>query len=237
MTNWNNSRKRLKIFTKEFWKEYKWQDILINLLIYFAVFSSLLLIDLLTKWGLYIGDKPNEIIANYKILGIRSLLHRGTTLEIGLTLPGLHTITFLIIISTILFSALAKKKYYRWWIAGLATIAAGSMGNMVDRFIFKGVRDVFFLPFADLGTFNFADVCIIFGSIGFVVSAVTFSLIEIYKEKRKKFISSEDFENELDENENNESTETKKNVEANEQIESNTSNNSKINEGKPIFKE
>ena len=148
MTNWNNSRKRLKIFTKEFWKEYKWQDILINLLIYFAVFSSLLLIDLLTKWGLYIGDKPNEILANYKILGIRSLLHRGTTLEIGLTLPGLHTITFLIIISTILFSALAKKKYYRWWIAGLATIAAGSMGNMVDRFIFKGVRDVFFLPFA-----------------------------------------------------------------------------------------
>lgn len=109
MTNWNNSRKRLKIFTKEFWKEYKWQDILINLLIYFAVFSSLLLIDLLTKWGLYIGDKPNEIIANYKILGIRSLLHRGTTLEIGLTLHGLHIITFLIIISTILFSALAKK--------------------------------------------------------------------------------------------------------------------------------
>ena len=101
MTNWNNSRKRLKIFTKEFWKEYKWQDILINLLIYFAVFSSLLLIDLLTKWGLYIGDKPNEILANYKILGIRSLLHRGTTLEIGLTLPGLHTITFLIIISSI----------------------------------------------------------------------------------------------------------------------------------------
>ena len=236
MTNWNNSRKRPKIFTKEFWKEYKWQDILINLLIYFAVFSSLLLIDLLTKWGLYIGDKPNEILANYKILGIRSLLHRGTTLEIGLTLPGLHTITFLIIISTILFSALAKKKYYRWWIAGLATIAAGSMGNMVDRFIFKGVRDVFFLPFADLGTFNFADVCIIFGSIGFVVSAVTFSLIEIYKEKRKKFIS-EDFENELDDKENNENIETKKNVETNEQIKSNTSNNSKINEEKPISKE
>lgn len=236
MTNWNNSKKRPKIFTKEFWKEYKWQDILINLLIYFAVFSSLLLIDLLTKWGLYIGDKPNEILANYKILGIRSLLHRGTTLEIGLTLPGLHTITFLIIISTILFSALAKKKYYRWWIAGLATIAAGSMGNMVDRFIFKGVRDVFFLPFADLGTFNFADVCIIFGSIGFVVSAVTFSLIEIYKEKRKKSIS-EDFENELDENDNNESTETKKNIETNKQIKSNTFNNSEINEEKPISKE
>jgi signal peptidase II len=109
------------------------------------------------------------------------------------------------------------------------------MGNMVDRFIFKGVRDVFFLPFADLGTFNFADVCIIFGSIGFVVSAVTFSLIEIYKEKRKKSIS-EDFENELDEDENNESAETKKNLETNDQIKPNTSNNSKINEEKPISK-
>ena len=107
---------------------------------------------------------------------------------------------------------------------------------MVDRFIFKGVRDVFFLPFADLGTFNFADVCIIFGSIGFVVSAVTFSLIEIYKEKRKKSIS-EDSENELDENENNESTKTEKNVETNEQSKSDTFNNSEINEEKPISKE
>lgn len=196
MTNndWNNSRKKPKIFTKQFWKEYKAKDIIINLVIYFAVFSALLLIDLLTKWGLYVGDKPNDIIANYKIIGIRSLLHKGTTLEIGLTIPGLHVITFIIFIATMLFSALAKRKSYRWWIVGLAIIAAGSMGNMVDRFIFKGVRDVFFFPFADLGTFNFADVCIIAGSIWFIISAITLTLLENKKDKNKIAKNDDDFE-------------------------------------------
>lgn len=184
MANSWGEKKRPRIFTKEFWKEYKWQNILINMAIYLGIFAILLLIDLLTKKYLYDENNLGNVKWQSPLLGIRSILHKGTTIEIGLTIPGLHTVSIIILLLTLAGSMLLKRKIYIWLIPGLAAIAAGACGNMVDRFIYQGVRDVFFIPWADTGTFNFADVCLIFGAIGFVVSTLIISLVEHYRHKK-----------------------------------------------------
>ncbi|AWX69656.1 signal peptidase II [[Mycoplasma] anseris] len=183
---------KIKFFSKEYWKQYNWKTILINLAIYWSIFFVALLIDLLTKHYLfkYHYDENNNLIIENGVLyqnalfGIRSVQHAGTTIEIGLGNVGLHIISFIIILATSIVSALFKDKIYRYIIPGFAFIAAGAMGNMVDRFAFEFVRDIVFLPWIDKGTFNFADVWLVLGGIACVISMLTVFIIVWRKEKK-----------------------------------------------------
>ncbi|WP_412031479.1 signal peptidase II [Metamycoplasma buccale] len=203
----DKKRKVPKFFTKEFWKTYSWKNVLINLGIYLSIFVVTLIIDLVTKGQLFhwvnkdgknIGD-GKTIYENF-LFGFRSVLHAGTTIEIGLTIPGLHVISIIILLVSIAVSGLLKDKIYRYVIPGFALIASGATGNMVDRFLFKAVRDIVYLPWLDTGTFNFADVWLVFGGIYTLISMLTVILISNKKDKNKpeehsnEVISSVDFE-------------------------------------------
>ncbi|RMA79128.1 signal peptidase II [Metamycoplasma subdolum] len=179
-----------KIFSKAWWKQYRWQTILINLGIFFAFFVTCLLIDLLTKHYLFRWNDEKtdgDLVVTYRgfIFGVRSLLHRGSTLELNLGIPALHAITIIIVLGAILTSILIRDKMYRWIIPGLALIAAGSLGNMIDRAAFGGVRDIVFIPWADRGTFNFADVDIIFGVIYIVISIIVMVIVASVRDKKR----------------------------------------------------
>lgn len=53
-----------------------------------------------------------------------------------------------------------------------ATLAAGAIGNMIDRVIFQKVTDMFWIRIINFPVFNIADVCITFAGVMLVVSAL-----------------------------------------------------------------
>lgn len=61
----------------------------------------------------------------------------------------------------------------------MALLAAGAVGNLIDRLAFGKVTDMFWARFIDFPVFNVADVCITFAGAAFVLAGVS----EIFKKK------------------------------------------------------
>lgn len=185
--------KKISIFTKKYWKS-QWKNALINASVYIGIFIIFALIDLLTKRNYYIPADYRDSEAIYSFgqpgahafLWYRTVFHAGTTLELGLGNVGLHIISFIIIFATFIGSLFFKNHWYIFVVAGLAVTAAGSLGNMYDRFQFQGVRDIIYFPWIDKGTFNFADSFLICGGIGTIISAIIIGLCFHNKQNKSK---------------------------------------------------
>lgn len=71
----------------------------------------------------------------------------------------------------------------------LSLILAGGLGNLIDRIrmlidpSFTGVIDYINFEFIDFPVFNFADMCVVIGGIGF---CLLFVILEIKESKAKK---------------------------------------------------
>lgn len=57
----------------------------------------------------------------------------------------------------------------------LALILAGAVGNLIDRFFFGFVTDMFRTLFMDFAIFNVADICVTVGTVLFAVYFLFFS--------------------------------------------------------------
>lgn len=53
-----------------------------------------------------------------------------------------------------------------------ATLAAGAIGNMIDRVVAQKVTDMFWFRLINFPVFNIADVCITFAGVMLVISAL-----------------------------------------------------------------
>lgn len=148
------------------------KKIIMNLIIFIYIIGILLIIDLVTKQTLFEWSEnnlgKNQYDNNFRtqnwLFGIRSVSNSGLT-SFGNNMPlGLvHFFNFVILIVCIFFVIILKSK---WFVVSLAFIFAGTLGNMIDRFAFEGyVRDIIYLPWFDRGTFNFADVDAVVGTI------------------------------------------------------------------------
>ncbi|UUD35923.1 signal peptidase II [Mycoplasmopsis citelli] len=186
--------------------------IFINYIVFLIIFISLLLIDQSTKRiffnhgsvfeldgnGNFITPfkgalKPSDIAPkdpkewiNLGIIGIRSVWHHGVTLVNN---PNFELIQAISVIVTLLglllplFSVSEKKILF----SCLAIIASGAFGNALDRFLFdNNVKDIFYFPFADRGTFNFADVCIILGMAFLVIYLIISTIFDLIKENKEE---------------------------------------------------
>ncbi|WP_045434131.1 signal peptidase II [Metamycoplasma canadense] len=182
---------KLKYFSKEYWKQY-WKKIVINLTIFFLVFLFLLAIDLITKEFIFKWENKEKKIVNtdYEIgnsfIIFKSVLHKGTTIglfETNLTI--LHIISFFIIFASLWATTFIKEKKSIIIVCFLAMVSAGSLGNMIDRFLFLGVRDIINLPWANKGVFNFADIWLVLGGVGTVVSITIINLVNYFKTKKQ----------------------------------------------------
>ena len=223
----DNQTKKSKtsFFSKEYWKTLSWKQILINLAVYLAIYGIMILIDLLTKSKIYDNSANSGIkIEHYqgKIIGTRSVLHKGTTIEIGLTMIGLHILTFAIILGSLFASILFRKMNGLFIVAGFATVAAGATGNMVDRFILGGVRDIFYLPWFDRGTWNFADACLMLGAFGSAISMIIIFMIERHKKDKQAKENENTSENTA--NYNDTKLENKKTLEQNKNVDNDNKN-------------
>ena len=145
--------------------EYNKKTILINVFIFLIVFAILILIDQLTKSLLFKWDDSTSGINQiqgyqYKnwLFGIRSVFNTGLTANFlnSIPLAVVHLFNFVILIACITFLIVLRSKWFAIFIG----------------FIFSGVRDIVFLPWADKGTFNFADVDAIFGTLGSLITLI-----------------------------------------------------------------
>jgi len=63
-----------------------------------------------------------------------------------------------------------------------ATLAAGAIGNMIDRVMAQKVTDMFWFRLINFPVFNVADVCITFAGTMLVLSAV----MDVFKPKQEE---------------------------------------------------
>ncbi|QNM93396.1 signal peptidase II [Mycoplasma sp. Pen4] len=120
--------------------------------------------------------------------GTRSIWHKGVTfVETHGNVFWIQVISFIIIAIILLLPLFVTGKYAYAYIVGFGFLLAGDLGNATDRIVFNGyVKDVFFIPWHDRGTFNFADVLIFF-SIGYLFMIYLIYFVDSYlTEKHKK---------------------------------------------------
>lgn len=160
------------------------KTIIINYVVFLSLIFVLLLIDLLTKQYLFdegnLYRVTNNITYQNWLFGIRSVDNPGLTFfgnaKIDIVLVSTINIFILIVclISLIFWKNILLSIF-------IAFIFAGSLGNTVDRLAFSYVRDIIFTPWLDKGTFNFADMDVIIGSFGFLITILTLYLIPYFK--------------------------------------------------------
>ncbi len=137
----------------------------------------------------WIGDNTRRPqISEGKIFGIRLVINTGMFSSLGAnTVPywGVQTITSLIAILVILGALFSKNKIV---VFGLSLIAAGALGNIMDRYMLiepnggHYVRDWIYNPFYDRGTYNIADIEVVFGS---PIAAIGL-IINVFKETKNE---------------------------------------------------
>lgn len=153
--------------------------IIINFVIALLIVGFLLLIDLLTK-SIFFNfpgsfNVSGETKYNIEIIAFRSQAHNTTTfsdlLKIDFSNLFIIIYSWIILIIIIFLIIFTRKKMF---IIGFSFLSAGVLGNTIDRMLYNYVRNIFFTPWWDRGTFNFADTILVIGS------AMTFIAI-IYK--------------------------------------------------------
>lgn len=172
--------------------EHNQGQILKNLLLFAAIVVVMVLTDLLTKQFLFQWKDGSDYAGLHQLggepyyqnwfFGIRSVSNSGLT-SFGNALPTgvIHFFNFIILGACLGFLGFINSKVL---IVAIALIFAGTLGNMVDRFAFAGhVRDIIFLPWADRGTFNLADVEAVSGSFAAVLGLVTHLIKHLVQNK------------------------------------------------------
>ena len=85
-----------------------------------------------------------------------SMLADGRWLIIGLNL---------LLIAAVLAYLILRKPEGRLLKVGLCMVAAGGIGNLIDRIALGYVIDFIELTFMRFAVFNFADICVSFGAV------------------------------------------------------------------------
>ena len=137
----------------------------------------------------WIGDGVSRPqISEGKIFGIRLVINTGMFSSLGAgKVPywGVQTITSLIAIIVIIAALFSSNKVV---VFGLSLIASGALGNIMDRYMLiepnggHYVRDWIYNPFYDRGTYNIADIEVVFGS---PIAAIGL-IINTFQDKEKK---------------------------------------------------
>lgn len=178
-------------------------------------------IDWIMKGVVFDSGSKGQTQANWGIIGFRSYAHYNTTVlsALNLKLPLWFNIIidWLILLGFLILPYFLTTKNY--FLITTAIISAGVLGNSLDRMVYKYVRDVLFTPWADKGTFNFADVLLVGGAIAYAMFSMYDLYIEFKNEKKQNETQVINLSDKSDENTNLETPssekETVQNVEEN----------------------
>ncbi len=136
-------------------------------------------IDQLTKFLVY-GTVAKSIIGDF--LWFQSTLNTGVAFSMfegkSWIFVVVSSIASLALIYLILSKKFLNKKKYK---ISLAFMLGGTIGNLIDRIVFKGVRDFIYLKFMNFAIFNIADMAIVVS----VILICAFILIDTFKKENK----------------------------------------------------
>ena len=137
-------------------------------------------LDQLTKFLIY-GSASRSIIG--------SLLWFESTLNTGVAFSMFEDKSYIFIITSLIASAIfcylmASKRFtptkFEKIVFGM--ILGGTIGNVIDRIAFGGVRDFIYLKFMNFAIFNVADIGITVGAVLLCV----YILITIFKPDKEQ---------------------------------------------------
>ena len=173
-----------------FFKEFKWDKAHVSVLIKYAVeillFAFIITFDLCMKDFLYefveVKNGGNiTVIDGFLDLTYSENTGMGFGLGQDSTL-GITIMTAILIVAILGYLIFFKKEkaYIR---IPLIMVAAGGIGNLVDRTQLGYVRDFFEFTFMDFAIFNIADVFVTVGAIVLILSLII-TLVFPSKDKR-----------------------------------------------------
>ncbi|MCL2324628.1 MAG: signal peptidase II [Actinomycetia bacterium] len=115
---------------------------------------------------------------------LRSLKNRGAAFSI---LEGQMPIFFLVAAVMAVFLIVfwrAERPRSVLPVVSTALIAAGGVGNLIDRVVFGGVYDLINVTFFPFAVFNIADLCMTLGVIAFALWFIFFDGLASLSERR-----------------------------------------------------
>lgn len=118
----------------------------------------------------------------------------------GWSILGGQTVFLIVLTSVLMIAILAymvikRKSMHRFETLCLAMILSGGVGNLIDRIRmlvqpdFDGVIDYIVFDFINFPVFNFADMCVVIGGIGFCAFYIILEIKEAKQKKSNKPIS------------------------------------------------
>ena len=129
-------------------------------------------LDQLTKFLIY-GTPARSILGNF--LWFESTLNTGVAFSMfegsGWVFIITSSIASILFVYLIISNRWLKSKFEK---ISLSLILAGTVGNLIDRIIFGGVRDFIYLKFINFAIFNIADAAITIGAILICVAVLFF---------------------------------------------------------------
>jgi len=140
---------------------------------YLLLGTILILVDQVTKW-VALSTLASRIYSVSSWLTFRLVFNRGVSwgmFNSGETLPFLLVTAGIIIVTTIIavsaYVGLCNKKP----ILGQTLVVAGSLANLIDRFVHHAVIDFIQLSYKGWSwpVFNIADCCIVGGVILMII--------------------------------------------------------------------
>ena len=138
-------------------------------------------IDQLTKWWAVTTLTDNPIVLIPEVFELHLTYNTGAAFSMleGETwlltlLPALVSVAVLVVLFW------GKWRQYKLINVGGLLLAAGGIGNLIDRVVAGQVTDFLYFKLIDFPIFNFADCCVVIGA-----ALVLIFLLFYYEEKPK----------------------------------------------------
>ena len=141
-------------------------------------------------------------LGDFKVFSITHIRNNGAGWSIlGGKTVFLTVFTTIVLLLIIVYMILKRRSLGRFEFLSLSLIAAGGLGNLIDRVrmliegtdVFSGVIDYFKLDFISFPVFNLADCCVTVGAVMFCIVVI---IGEINAAKLKKPSTAEATDNE-----------------------------------------
>lgn len=154
----------------------------------------------------YIKKYYTFSIGDFDVFSLTHIRNDGA----GWSILGGQTVFLLIFTSVVMLGIIAymifkRKSLGKLDFVCLSLIVAGGLGNLIDRVRmliepdFNGVIDYINFEFINFPVFNFADICVVIGAIGYCVLMVIMEILEYKKKKAMKLATAKKTEAENDE--------------------------------------
>jgi signal peptidase II len=152
---------------------------LIALMLMIAIFSLILILDLIAKHFM-VGIDKDVIPGFFKFLYVEN---SGAAWSIfsgsGIALIVVSILAIILIVLYSIFSRTESKLLY----ISLGFVLGGALGNLVDRIVLGYVRDFIKLEFINFPIFNIADMML---TVGIIILSISFVILAVKDSKEIK---------------------------------------------------